>query len=119
MVANRVERVIEVPVPPDELWPAITEPAALAEWFEAEVELEVRPGGRGQFRLGDGSVRRALVHAALPGRQLEFSWWPDDGGRWRLAERTTVTITLEPVSGGTRLRVVEARARAPRARAAA
>ena len=122
MVAERdgvVERTVEVPIPPEELWEALADPAALGDWFEADVELDVRPGGPGRFVLADGQGRRALVHEVEPGRRLSFSWWPDDDGRWRLTERTTVTMTLEPVPGGTRLRVVETRAGAVRARAAA
>jgi uncharacterized protein YndB with AHSA1/START domain len=120
MVADdRVERTVEVPVPPEELWAAVADPAALADWFDAEVELEMRPGGSGRFVLADGGARRVLVHEVEPGRHLSFSWWPDNDGRWRLTERTTVTMTLEPAPAGTRLRVVESRSRAVRARAAA
>ncbi|MGH9027115.1 MAG: SRPBCC family protein, partial [Acidimicrobiia bacterium] len=96
-----------------------SDPAALADWFEADVDIEVRPGGGGHFVLPDGTARRALVHEAEPGRRLVFSWWPDAGGRWRLAERTTVTITLDPVPGGTLVHVIETRPASPIARAAA
>src|SRR5262245_1815751 len=119
MVANRVERTVELPSPPEEVWTALADPESLADWFEAEVEIDVRRGGSGRFVWPDGSARRALVHEGEAGRLLAFSWWPDTGGVGRLAERTTVTISLDAVGTGTRVRVVEARPVSPFARAAA
>ena len=84
----RREIVLEAPV--EEVWAALTEPERLEEWFANDVELDVRPGGEGVFRWGDGDERRAdrrggragaLPVAALRGRrrrvELEL-----EHGRW-------------------------------------
>jgi uncharacterized protein YndB with AHSA1/START domain len=70
-----VTREIVFPVPPDEVWEALTEPEQLEEWFANDVELDLRPGGDGVFRWDDGEERRATVVVAEPGERLvlEFS----------------------------------------------
>jgi uncharacterized protein YndB with AHSA1/START domain len=92
-----VEREIVVPEPPGEVWEALTEPERLEEWFASEVELDARPGGAGVFRWGDGDMRAAIVRELEPAERLVLDW--HDGG--------SVTIELEPVVEGTRVRVVE------------
>jgi len=43
----RLERYLAHP--PEKVWRALTEPAHLAQWFPAEVRLDLRPGGRVTF----------------------------------------------------------------------
>ena len=92
-----VEREIEFPVPPDEVWDALTEPEQLEEWFANDVELDARPGGAGVFRWDDGEERHATVIEAEPCERLVLDW--DDEGN--------VEFTLEETDAGTRLRVRE------------
>lgn len=92
-----VEREIVVPETPDEVWEALTEAERLEEWFATEVELDARPGGEGVFRWGDGDERHAVVREVEETERLVLDW--DDGG--------TVVLELEPVVGGTRVRVIE------------
>ena len=92
-----MSREIVFPVPPDEVWEALTDPEQLEEWFANDVELDPREGGEGVFRWDDGEERHATVVEAEPGERLVFDW--DEEG--------TVELTLEPVEEGTRLRVRE------------
>ena len=92
-----VNREIVVPVEPDEVWDALTDPERLEEWFANDVELDPRPGGAGVFRWDNGEERRATVREAEPGERLVLDW--DDEG--------AVEFTIEEVAGGTRLVVVE------------
>ena len=92
-----VTREIEFPVPPDEVWEALTDPEQLEEWFATEVELDPRPGGAGIFRWGDGDERHATVVVAEPCERLVLDW--DEEGE--------VEFTLEETDGGTRLHVRE------------
>jgi uncharacterized protein YndB with AHSA1/START domain len=115
VTSENVTREIELPASPEEVWGQVADREQLGDWLEADVELEVRPGGSGTFRFADGELRRAMVRDVQPGRRLAFTWWPltgDDVGR-----ATTVTITIEPSDEGSRLRLVESQA--ARARAAA
>ncbi len=90
-------REIVFPVPPDEVWEALTDPEQLEEWFANDVELDPREGGEGVFRWDDGEERHATVLVAEPGERLVLDW--DDEG--------TVELTLEEVDEGTRLLVRE------------
>ena len=92
-----VTREIVFPVPPDEVWEALTDPDQLEEWFANDVELDPTEGGEGVFRWDDGEERHATVVAATPSERLVLDW--DDEG--------TVELTLEEVEEGTRLLVRE------------
>ncbi len=91
----RREIVLEDPV--EEVWAALTEPERLEEWFANDVELDVRPGGEGVFRWGDGDERRAIVEEVEPERYLSLRF-EDDG---------LVELELEQAGGATRLFVTE------------
>jgi uncharacterized protein YndB with AHSA1/START domain len=92
-----VTREIVFPVPPDEVWEALTDPEQLEEWFANDVELDAQAGGEGVFRWDDGEERHATVVEATPSKRLVLDW--DDEG--------TVELTLEEVEEGTRLLVRE------------
>jgi uncharacterized protein YndB with AHSA1/START domain len=94
----QVRREIVFPSEPGEVWDALTEPERLEEWFASDVELDSSPGGRGVFRWGNGEERRARVEEVELERRLALRW-EDDGGE--------VTFTLQPVTEGTKLVVVE------------
>src|SRR5262245_50092112 len=121
---ERIEREVVIPAPPDAVWPALTEGREVSRWFGADADLDARPGGRGVFRWPDGTERPVLVEEVEPARRLAFRWLPFQR---HAAEgvvplpATRVEITLDPVPGGTRVRVVEAPAFAaslPRSRPA-
>lgn len=109
-MSDDVEREIVLPAASDEVWEAITAADEIGEWFGAEADDDVRPGGRVTFRWPDGTKREAVVQRVEPGERLVYKWLPyevsPDG---RLVERTpsTVAFELEPTADGTRLRVVE------------
>ena len=107
---ERIERRIELPVPPGEVWPALTEGDRLSAWFGAEVSLEPWPGGRATFRWPDGRQRGAVVEVAEPGRRLAFRWLPFErgpGGRTVVVGPGRVEMEVEPFGGGSILRVSE------------
>jgi len=102
-----IERDMVLTQPVARVWAALTDPKELGSWFPDRVELDVRPGGEGTFAFDmDGSehVASVVVEALEPMTRFAF-WW---GGADEPAERRTlVDFTLEPVNGGTRLRLVE------------
>jgi len=91
---DRVERRIVLETPREKAWAALTEPAQLSAWIGAEVDLDVRSGGRGTARRGDGAMRRIRVESVEPPRRLVFRWWPyeHDG---RPGQSTRVEFLLE------------------------
>lgn len=85
----------------EELWHALTDASVLSSWFANEVSLEVRLGGTGVFRWGDGSERLATVELVDPERALGFRWEDERGNVSR------VRLTLEEGAYGTQLTVTE------------
>jgi uncharacterized protein YndB with AHSA1/START domain len=116
-----IDRELETTAAPTAVWEALTDPDRLGDWLEADVELEVRPGGAGRFSFADGEERRAMVETVRPGTELTFSWWrSDDAGVATDPGTTTVTFLIEATpAGGTILRLREAAAIQVRARARA
>jgi uncharacterized protein YndB with AHSA1/START domain len=107
---DRVERRVELPVPPGEVWAALSQGPRLSAWFGAEISLDARPGGRATFRWPDGRERGAVVEVAEPGCRLTFRWLPFErwpGGRTVVVGPGRVELDLRPVGGGTRLAVSE------------
>jgi uncharacterized protein YndB with AHSA1/START domain len=100
-LAHTVKREIVLPASLEEVWEAITDPAALREWLAPEVELDPREGGELLCRYADGSVRRGAVELVEEAERLAFSWWREDCGPSR------VELTIAAVAEGTRLTVVE------------
>lgn len=92
-----IVREIDVDAPAEEVWAALTEASQLEEWFANDVELDLRPGGRGVFRWDDGEERRATVEELEPGERIVLRW--DDEGR--------VELRLVRAVGGTRIHVTE------------
>jgi uncharacterized protein YndB with AHSA1/START domain len=106
---ERLVRMVTLPADVERVWAALTLPGELARWFGAEVDLEARPGARGEFRWPDGRVRGAVVEVALPPRTLRFRWLPFErvGDDILPCRSSTVEMTLEPDGDRTRLTVTE------------
>ena len=104
---DTIERAVDLSAPADIVWRALTDPAWLRDWLADAVELDLTPGGAARFVV-DGVERVGWVEEVAP---------PRDGGRGRLAfwwqeadePASRVTIELEPIAEGTRVRVTEAR----------
>ncbi|MGH2859028.1 MAG: SRPBCC family protein [Solirubrobacteraceae bacterium] len=107
-MTDAIERELELPTTPSELWHAVTDPAQLRGWLADEVSLELRPGGDASFVV-DGQTRRGWVEEATPpdgerGEGRLAFWWAEGD---EPASRVELTVT--PVTDGARLRVRETR----------
>ena len=111
-----VIREREIPAAPDDLWPLVSDPARLAEWFEFADDAEVIEGGPGvgQRRRMHGSWGKKkseidqVIVAWQPPRRLA---WEHEAERLdgkpapRFAAETLFSIDLEPSGDGTRVRL--------------
>lgn len=91
-----VERAIEVPASPKEVWERIVDGELAEEWMG--VTLEPRPGG--QVDVPDREVI-GTVEEVVPGESITWSWRELDG------EPSQVTIEVHPVEDGSRVTVTE------------
>ena len=108
-MTKTIQREIQIPQPPEQVWRAITDSATLAEWMFPN-DFEPRVGHRFTFRVPgnpkanfDGLTVRCEVLECNPPRGndaglLAFSW--SAGGA---VENTRVTFRLESDGDGTRL----------------
>jgi uncharacterized protein YndB with AHSA1/START domain len=113
-----IRRQVVVPVAPERLWEALTEPDQLAGWFGGRMEWDLHEGGAAWYRSDDGTERRGRIETIRPGRHLRFRWWPVDpssadlgageaGEASEASEASEVSFLLEALDGGTRLTVQE------------
>ena len=91
--AVRFER--RYPHPVDRVWRAVTEPAELAHWFPATVEVDLREGGAMSFAFPAGEMEpmEGRVTELDPPRRFGFLWGEEE-----------LRIELEPDGDGCRLR---------------
>jgi uncharacterized protein YndB with AHSA1/START domain len=103
---DRITRTIEVAHSPDQVWAALTTAEGLGAWFGNEATIDLRPGGSARMRWDDGPTVEMRVERVEKPAVFGFTWpifgLPEDDPR-----RTYVEFTLEPISTGTRLTVVE------------
>lgn len=85
MVAH-VERSIVLDAPASRVWEALVENPS--DWYDADVEIEARPGGRVHV-----DERRGTVEAFEPERHLSFRVWTPPP-----VEGTRVDFVLEPLT---------------------
>ena len=84
-----------IAAPIDEVWRALTDPAAMEEWGAGAADMDAEPGG--EFSQWSGDIRGTVQEIEPPARLVE-EWY---GGEW--AEPSIATFTLTPVRGGTRV----------------
>jgi uncharacterized protein YndB with AHSA1/START domain len=102
-----------LPTTPERLWAALTEGGQTRRyWFDRRIESTWRVGERVVFYDG-ASDRMTDVGEVLvcdPPRRLSYSFkYLDEGGIDSAGGFTRVTFEIEPVEGGTRLRLVHDR----------
>ena len=89
---------------PAQVWNALTDPDAMADWLMPSEGFAARVGTKFRFRTKpqpgwDGIVNCEVLHVDEP-RRLAYSWVGT-----KQTNGTIVTWTLEPTEGGTLLRL--------------
>lgn len=91
------------PYSQQEVWHAITDTGALAEWLMPSTNLAIKEGQAFEFHMNmpghDGNVRCKILTVDKP-RKLAYSWqWSPE------SSPTVVTWFLESAGNGTKLRL--------------
>jgi uncharacterized protein YndB with AHSA1/START domain len=108
-----IERVFKAA--PEKVFKAWTDPTILVQWWGPEgfsvpeCEMDVRAGGSWRTTMvspkGDGHTVSGLYREISPPNRLVMTWgWQQEGQR---GHETVVEVTFEPVSTGTRMRLVQ------------
>jgi uncharacterized protein YndB with AHSA1/START domain len=112
MAVDRIEREIEIDAPIESVWAVITEPEQMSIWFSGSADLDVRPGGEGQFVWREKeSTRVAMVNVRVercePPHFFSFRWHHPDGAEPAPSNAPLVEFRLESNGNSTLLRLVE------------
>lgn len=91
-----IERSVELPASPDEVWDRITDGDLAEEWMGVRVE----PRRGGAVTVPDRDVI-GTVEEVEPGESITWSWREVDG------EPSQVTIDIEPHERGSRVTITE------------
>ena len=99
------DKTILLPVDADEAFALITQPERLRRWKTVAARVDLRVGGEYRWTIVPGHHAAGTFQEIEPGKRIVFTWG------WESATdlppgASTVTITLEPVDGGTSLRLV-------------
>jgi uncharacterized protein YndB with AHSA1/START domain len=104
----KIEKRLELNVPPERVWSAITDPGELVQWFPDRAEVDLRPGGNGFFEWENHGRDYMRVVLVEPPTHLVWKWMNDNSAPYDDAVATTVEWTLTPTpNGGTILDLVE------------
>ena len=102
--AFSVRRTIRIAAPIEKVWTAVTEPEHISKWFG-----QATFAGRGVGAIGTlswpGHVSPVRVEALEEPNLVAYRW--SDATEIEDSNSTVFTFTLESVSGGTQLTVVE------------
>jgi uncharacterized protein YndB with AHSA1/START domain len=111
---SRIDRTIEVNAPPERVWKVLTNTADLSAWFRVAIEGDIAPGAEVWMTSrspGHEGMRFVVrITEMTPPRRFVWQWHPgavDPAVDYGREPWTTVTFTLEPSGGGTRLSVAE------------
>lgn len=95
-------KTVTLPVTPDEAFALVTEPDRLRRWKTVSAYVDLRAGGEYRFTIVPGQVACGTYREIEPGRRLVFGWgW--QGSEDLPPDTSTVTVTVEPIEGGSRV----------------
>lgn len=113
-MSDKIEKQVELKVPVSRVWRALTDHEEFGTWFRAKMEGPFAPGevAHGQITYpGYEHIKLQLnVVAMEPERLFSFTWHPyavDPAVEYTDEPHTLVEFRLEPIDGGTLLRVTE------------
>ena len=89
---------------PDEAFALITEPERLRRWQTVSAVGALRAGGEYRWTITPGHVAAGTFREVEPGRRIIFGWgWEGNDDLKPDASTVTVTVTVEPADGGSRV----------------
>ncbi|WP_202425182.1 SRPBCC family protein [Streptomyces sp. HUCO-GS316] len=103
---------------PETVFSFFTDRDKWLSWMGTDGEFTFEPGGGYRTNVNRDNVAEGRFVAVDPPKRIVFTWGWAEGGMDLPPGSTTVEITLEPVDGGTLLRLVHSGLPTPEACAA-
>lgn len=98
-------KTVFLPVTPDEAFALVTEPERLRRWQTVSAVVDLRAGGEYRWVVTPGHIAAGTYREVEPGRRVVFGWgW--EGNDDLKPDASTVTVTVEPVEGGSSVTLV-------------
>lgn len=94
---------VRIEAPPEVVFPFLTDPARMTEWFGVAALLDPRPGGTFRVEANGRDVLLGEYVEVDPPQRVVFTWGFDNPERSLRAGASTVEITLERDGDGTLL----------------
>lgn len=112
MIADRIEREVDIDAPVEVVWDVVTNPEHITRWFADTVEIELRVGGMGRFGYQEKATNRpALVNVQVVAvdapHLFAYRWDFPDGATPDETNAPLVEFKLTERGDGTRLAIVE------------
>lgn len=99
------DKTVILPVDPETAFGLITQPERLRRWKTVAARIDLRLGGEYRWTITPGNTAMGTITHLEPGKSLVYTWgW--DGSTDLPPGASKVTLTLEPVAGGTSVRLV-------------
>lgn len=98
------DRTVFLPIDHDAAFDLVTQPERLRRWCTVSARVDLRLGGELRWTITPANNALGKFTEIEPGRRLSFTFgWVNDPNLQPGASQ--VTITMEPVAGGTNLRL--------------
>lgn len=114
MVADRIEKRIELKAPVARVWRALTDHREFGAWFGVQLDAPFRPGEVATGRITHPGYEHLTWHAVVqdmePEQYFAFTWHPyavDPAVDYSRETPTLVEFRLEKIPTGTLLLVTE------------
>jgi uncharacterized protein YndB with AHSA1/START domain len=111
MEHGTIEREIRIDASPEVVFEVVSKPEHVQEWWPDEATYDPVPGSSGELTFGDpaagGGVATITVLDVEPPSRFRFRWTHPAGDAPTASNSLLVTLDLEPVDGGTLLRLTE------------
>jgi uncharacterized protein YndB with AHSA1/START domain len=102
-MTDMIEREISVQAPIATVWDVITRPEYISQWFGSQVEIDVRPGGKGRLIWGeDFEASLEIVEVEKP-HLFSFLWVAPDEQTKPTHQQTLVAFKLTEAGAQTRV----------------
>lgn len=99
------DKTVILPVDAETAFALITQPERLRRWSAVAARIDLRLGGEYRWTVAPGNSAMGTITQIEPGKCVVYRWgW--DGSTDLPPGASKVTLTLEPVAGGTSVRLV-------------